>query len=325
MRDGILLLDSTGRILLANQALKEILSSTDGQISVGKNINDISPDSDIGNVIADALTNPEEREVELELADKGTAISISATPINDGGATNLLIIFKNITKQRELDNIRRDFVANVSHDLKTPITGIKLLADAIRQTADTEAIKNFAERLEKETSRLMQLVNDLLDLSKLETVDPKFGYFDLASLLEELATEFKSAAETKGIVLRVNIAERLPQYFGNPEQIELMVVNLLDNAVRYTATGGKINLKLSHRDKNFQFVIADTGIGIPKKDIGRIFERFYRVDKARSRKKGGTGLGLSIVKHVVQNHGGGIMVESRVGVGSKFIVNLPTP
>lgn len=325
MRDGVLLLDSRGQILQANQALKDILPLASSRFKVGENISETNLDADFSRIISETLRAPREKELELELSEQAASVRLTVVPIVEGSNFNLLVIVKNITKQRELDNVRRDFVANVSHELKTPITGIKLLADAICQSPDSDisTIKHFAERLGKETGRLIQLVNDLLDLSKLETVESKFEYFDLAGLLQELGTEFKTSAENKGISLQVTTAPGLPQCLGSPEQLELMIINLTENAIRYTLPQGKINVELAHSKPNFVLTVADSGIGIPKKDLGRIFERFYRVDKARSRKKGGTGLGLSIVKHVVQNHGGDIKVESRVGVGSKFSVNLP--
>lgn len=325
MREGILLLDDKGKILKANQALKDVLKPTGSLIDIGKNICDVDIDTDFYTIIREALASPGEREVELELAEKPASLLVTFAPISTDSSFNILMIVKNITKQRELDNIRRDFIANVSHELKTPITGIKLLADAINQSPDSEidVIKHFAQRLGKETGRLIQLVNDLLDLSKLETVEPKFEYFDLSGLLRELGEEFKLTAENKGISLQVFADSGLPQYLGNPEQMELMIVNLLDNAIRYTLANGSVDVRLVLQGKNFMLEIADSGIGIPKKDLARIFERFYRVDKARSRKKGGTGLGLSIVKHVVQNHRGDIKVESQTGSGSKFIVFLP--
>lgn len=326
MRDGILLLDGEGRILQVNQALREIFKPN-SRFKIGKNIAEASLEPDFYKIIDEALNTTADQEAELDLVQQAAVLRVNVAKIVDGDTFNLLIIVKNVTKQRKLDNIRRDFIANVSHELKTPITGIKLLADAINQSpdSDTKTIKHFAERLGKETGRLIQLVNDLLDLSKLETVEPKFEYFDLAGLLEELTTEFRASAENKSISLQIAAAPGLPQYLGSPEQLELMIVNLLENAIRYTVPPGDITVDLAFKDPVFKLTVTDSGIGIPRKDLGRIFERFYRVDKARSRKKGGTGLGLSIVKHVVQNHGGDIKVESQVGTGSKFIVNLPLP
>jgi len=325
MRDGILLIDLNGNVLQINKSLKELLDKNKAIIDIGDDISKIELDPELKRVIERTLSSPKENDIEI-WADKYSAtLHLSVVPIKSTDQSNVLIIFRNTTKQRQLENVRRDFVANVSHELKTPITGIKLLADAICQSdevKDNEIIQ-FSKRLGKETGRLVQLVNDLLDLSKLEAVKPSFEYFDFAGLIRELGNEFDSVAERKEISFELTIDEEIPFCFGSPEQLELLIVNLFENAIRYTLPSGRVRADLSSKKSSVFFKIEDDGIGIPKKDINRIFERFYRVDKARSRMKGGTGLGLSIVKHVVQNHDGLIDVKSDVGVGSTFTVELP--
>lgn len=325
MRDGILLLDGGGIILQANKSFKKQFNRNGTTLDHGSNIFKAALAPEFKEFIKRHSGRLREEETELEMDDYNSIFKIAVVPVADGEKSNLLLIFRNITKQRQLEKIRRDFVANVSHELKTPITGIKLLSDAICQHDgfDDPNIKHFAGRLGKETGRLVQLVNDLLDLSKLETVKPVFEFFDLAGLVKELKVEFEVAAEEKDIEFNLDVDEGIPLFFGSPEQMELMVANLIENALRYTMPGGKVAINLYSNGSRFLFQIADTGIGIPAEDIGRVFERFYRVDKARSRKKGGTGLGLSIVKHVVQNHNGEISIDSRVGAGSKFAVSLP--
>lgn len=323
LKDGILLLDKKCAILQANDSAKNLFitqSEPDKKITLF----DLDIDGKIKEAVREAIVAPDNHMIELEINRAATMLLVDLKPINNHDNYFLLTI-KDITKQRKLDTVRRDFIANVSHELKTPITGIKLLADAICQSPDSEiaTTKHFTERLEKETSRLAQLVNDLLDLSKLESVEPKFEYFDLAGLLLELGDEFKQKAAAKNISLLVNADKTIPFFQGNPEQLELLIINLLDNAIRYTQPEGKIAINLFFKRQKFILEVEDNGIGIPKKDINRIFERFYRVDKARSRQKGGTGLGLSIVKHVVQNHHGSIKVDSQVKVGTKFTLSLP--
>ncbi len=325
MRDGILLIDPRGSVLQINKSLKELLNKNGALIEIGDNIFDIDLDPELKSVIEETLESPKENDNEIWAAKYSSSLHLSVVPIKSTGQSNVLIIFRNTTKQRELENIRRDFVANVSHELKTPITGIKLLADAICQSdevKDTE-IAQFSKRLGKETGRLIQLVNDLLDLSKLEAVKPRFEYFDFAGLIKELGNEFESVAERKEIAFELSLDDTIPFCFGSPEQLELLVVNLFENAIHYTLPSGRVKAELTSKKTGVLFKVEDTGIGIPNKDISRIFERFYRVDKARSRKKGGTGLGLSIVKHVVQNHDGTINVQSSVGEGSTFAVDLP--
>ena len=325
LRDGILLIDLQGSVLQINKSLKELLSKNGATIDIGDDISTIELDPELKSVIEETLSSPKEYDFEIWADEYSASLHLSVVPIKSTDQSNVLIIFRNTTKQRELENIRRDFVANVSHELKTPITGIKLLADAICQSdevKDTE-ISQFSRQLGQETGRLVQLVNDLLDLSKLEAVKTSFEYFDFAGLIKELGNEFDAVAERKEIVFELAIDEDIPYYFGSPEQLELLVVNLFENAILYTLPSGRVRAELSSKNSGVLFKVEDTGIGIPKKDINRVFERFYRVDKARSRKKGGTGLGLSIVKHVVQNHYGIINVQSKVGVGSTFTVDLP--
>jgi len=323
LKDGIMLFDKQGLILEANASAKKLFNLPDGP---DKKISlfDLGIDDKIKAAIREEIIAPDNRMLELELTRDAAILLLHLKPIS-GYDNNFLLSAKDITKQRELDMVRRDFIANVSHELKTPITGIKLLADAISSNPVSEVAttKRFAERLEKETSRLVQLVNDLLDLSKLESVEPEFEYFDLAGLLRELGDEFKQKAAVKNISMLINVGKNIPFFQGNPEQLELLIVNLLDNAIRYSQVKGEIRLNLFFEKQNFILEVEDNGIGIPKKDINRVFERFYRVDKARSRKKGGTGLGLAIVKHVVQNHHGSIKVDSQVKKGSKFTLSLP--
>ncbi len=323
LKDGILLIDKQGMILEANESAKILFNLPDKSNKI-TSFFDLDIDSKIKAAIREEIISPNNRMLELELSRDTAVLLLHLKPIY-GRDNSFLLSAKDITKQRELDTVRRDFIANVSHELKTPITGIKLLADAICQSPDSEiaTTRRFAERLEKETSRLVQLVNDLLDLSKLESLEPKFEYFDLAGLLQELGDEFRQKAAAKDILLLINVDKKMPFFQGNPEQLELLIINLLDNAIRYTQPKGEIKLNLFFKKQKFIIEVADNGIGIPKKDIGRIFERFYRVDKARSRKKGGTGLGLAIVKHVVQNHHGSIKVDSQVKKGSKFTLSLP--
>jgi len=318
-----MLIDKKGEIIAANESAKSLFNLPDKSHKI-INVFDLDIESKIKAAIQDKIVSADNRNLELELTRNTAVLLLHLKPIYDHN-NYFLLNAKDITKQRELDTVRRDFIANVSHELKTPVTGIKLLADAICQSPDGEiaTTRRFAERLEKETSRLAQLVNDLLDLSKLESVEPKFEYFDLAGLLLELGEEFTQKASTKNITLLVSADKNIPFFQGNPEQLELLIINLIDNAIRYTQPKGKVEANLHMEQNSFILQVTDNGIGIPKKDINRIFERFYRVDKARSRKKGGTGLGLSIVKHVVHNHNGTIKVDSQVKKGSKFTLCLP--
>ncbi|BBL80084.1 hypothetical protein RxyAA322_19380 [Rubrobacter xylanophilus] len=228
-----------------------------------------------------------------------------------------------------LNRIRRDFVANVSHELKTPATSLKLLAESLEQAIeeDPEQARMFAAQLRKETERLARLITDLLDLARLES-EERSEYpetVDLRGVVMSVLARMRRVAREKGIELRWKRFGRASEYTvrGNETQLASMLTNLVDNAVKYTPPGGRVEVTGGSENGEVFIQVSDTGIGIPPEKLPRIFERFYRVDKARSKATGGTGLGLSIVKHVVENHGGRVTVESTPGEGSTFTVHLP--
>lgn len=254
-------------------------------------------------------------------------ITLVATPIiRNEKVKSVVCHVKTSSKRGRFDEIRRDFVANVSHELKTPITGIRLLAEALASTlskAETdEDTLYLSRRLEMEAKRLANLVADLLDLSKLETGHTSKEAVNFANVVREVSEQYRTTAADKSLELKTSFQSRCPKVWADTEQLELLAGNLVDNAIRYT-TEGHVHVSVSAQNSNVIFTVADTGFGIPEADLPRIFERFYRVDKTRSRKTGGTGLGLSIVKHVLSNHKGRIDVKSEVGVGSVFTVKLP--
>ena len=228
-----------------------------------------------------------------------------------------------------VNKIRRDFVANVSHELKTPATSLRLLAESLEETIDEDPVQArlFAAQLKKETGRLSQLINDLLDLTRLESQERVENPVpvDVRSVLMTVLARMRRAARKKNITLQWKRFGRAAQYtvYGDETQLTSMFTNLVDNAVKYTPPGGRVEVTGGCEDSEIVIRVSDTGIGIPEGKLPRIFERFYRVDKARSKETGGTGLGLSIVKHIAENHGGRVTVESTLGEGSTFTVYLP--
>ena len=230
---------------------------------------------------------------------------------------------------QRVNMIRRDFVANVSHELKTPATSLKLLAESLEETLEEDPVQArlFAAQLKKETERLAQLITDLLDLARLESQE-RIDYptvVDVRGVLMTVLARMRRVARKKDIILQWKRFGKVAQYTvrGDETQLTSMFTNLVDNAVKYTPAGGRVEVIGGSEDSEIVIRIADTGIGIPEGKRSRIFERFYRVDKARSKATGGTGLGLSIVRHVAQNHGGRVTVESTPGEGSVFTVHLP--
>ena len=230
---------------------------------------------------------------------------------------------------QRVNKIRRDFVANVSHELKTPATSLRLLAESLIEAIDDdpEQARIFAGQLRNETERLGRLITDLLDLARLESEDEVEHPqpVDVRSVLMTVLSRSKQVARQKDITLRWKRFGEAARYeiLGDETQLVSMFNNLVDNAVKYTPPGGKVEVIGRAEDSQLVVSVSDTGIGIPEGKLSRIFERFYRVDKARSKETGGTGLGLSIVRHVAANHGGRVTVESTPGEGSKFTVYLP--
>ncbi len=230
---------------------------------------------------------------------------------------------------QRVNEIRRDFIANVSHELKTPATSLRLLAESLMDSIDDdpEQARLFAEQMKSETERLGQLITDLLDLAHLESEEgvANPGYVDVRGVLLAVLSRMKQVARQKDISLswkRFGTSEAYSVH-GDETQLSSMFSNLVDNAIKYTAPGGRVEVVGDAGEDGVAVSISDTGIGIPDGKLARIFERFYRVDKARSKETGGTGLGLSIVRHVVENHGGQVTVESVHGKGSTFTVRLP--
>jgi len=230
---------------------------------------------------------------------------------------------------RQMDRIRGDFVANVSHELKTPLTSVMGFVETLEDGAinDKENAKKFLAIIKKHTARIRNIIDDLLRLSELESADGslslKKARFDLKDLIDEVVTGFGHALGEKRQTLAVESTGRDFSIEGDRDKLEQVFVNLIDNAVKYTKEGGQIKAFLLEQDKAVRVTVEDNGIGIPKEDIERVFERFYRVDKARSRELGGTGLGLAITKHIVLAHNGNIGIESEVGRGTRVIVTLP--
>ncbi len=249
-------------------------------------------------------------------------LRVTATPAGTDGS--VLAVIADVTEARRLDAVRRDFVANASHELKTPAASIQAAAETLLHVwqEDPAAVPRFAEQLEREAVRLSRIVADLLDLSRLESGSELQENVRLDALVREETSRFEDAALEAGLTMDIDVA-LVPPVRGSGRDLSLLVRNLLDNAVRYTKADGTIIAAVAADNGSVVLRVSDTGSGIPSKDLTRVFERFYRVDRARSRETGGTGLGLAIVRHVAENHGGTVTVTSELGRGSTFEVRLP--
>ena len=238
---------------------------------------------------------------------------------------NVAVLIFDDSEARRLDAVRRDFVANISHELKTPIGGISILAEAISEGSDDpEMVKNFSERMKIEAARLSHLVQEIIDLSRIQdqNTTQNSQIVSLKHVIEEAIYQSKVRAEKRHVEINF-VCEEDIEFFGDRKQLVMAISNLVENAINYSPERTTVNVLLKKNEEIAEITITDQGVGIAEEDIDRIFERFYRVDSARSRETGGTGLGLSIVKHVVSNHGGDVHVWSVPGTGSTFTVLLP--
>ena len=236
----------------------------------------------------------------------------------------LVLIFDD-SEYRRLDAVRRDFVANISHELKTPIGALSLLSEAVMGASeDPEAVTKFASRMQIEARRLSDLVQEIINLSRLQSDDPLVGAksVDITDLVSQAIDDSRLSAEARKISVQFTPALHA-QVLGDRTQLEMAISNLIENAINYSPDATQVSITEKIEKNLIEIAVTDQGIGIPEKDLERIFERFYRVDPARSRQTGGTGLGLSIVKHVITNHGGDISVWSAEGAGSTFTIRLP--
>jgi two-component system phosphate regulon sensor histidine kinase PhoR len=253
-------------------------------------------------------------------------VTVSVFPAR-GGAEGIVIVAHDVTESSQYQELRKEFVANVSHELRTPLTVIRGFVETLLDGAVRDPIKGpeYIATIQKHVGQLGNLVNDLLELSSLESqpTAPRLGSVDMAAVVRRAADLLQPAAATKQQQLTVSIPAVLPVVVGNADYLERAVSNLIDNAIKYTRENGRIHVSAAPLDGEVIVEVTDNGLGIPEEDLVRIFERFYRVDRSRSREMGGTGLGLSIVKHVAQAHGGSIDVESEPGKGSTFRLRIP--
>ena len=329
MFEGIMLTDEKGQILMMNPSLRKLFlidSPPEGKrpIEILRN-NDIQDMVD--NIIKEHRRLAKEENLTGPAGEK-TILVNGAPVIKDAVMEGVILVFHDITELRRLERVRQDFVANVSHELRTPLSNIKgysetLLGGAMRDTANS---KEFIDIIYRESERLSKIIDDLLDISRMESGKVKMVFLPVEAgpAIKKVVDVLKNSTAGKSINIELSIQDNLPKMLADEGRFTQVLLNLLDNAIKYTPERGNIRITVSKKENFVQIEVADTGAGIPEKDIPRIFERFYRVDKARSRELGGTGLGLSIVKHIVQAHGGEVGVTSTLGKGSTFSFTIPT-
>ena len=328
MSEGVIATDTKQRVVVVNQRACELLSFSSVEVS-GKPLWEIVRDEAILKAAAEVLLSREPKAFQISPA-AGRYLEVTAcTYPAEGPAQGLVLVAHDTTQSVRYQELRKEFVANVSHELRTPLTVIKGFTETLRDGAINDPITGpkFLATIERHVDQLTNLVSDLLELSKLEGSPelPRRVSFDVCGVVRRAADLLLPTAQRKDQSLVVEIPRTLPRVLGNPDYVERAISNLIDNAIKYTPERGRIHVTGALEGDSVVVEISDNGIGIPPEDLSRVFERFYRVDRSRSREMGGTGLGLSIVKHVVQVHGGAIDVTSVPGQGSKFRLKLPVP
>jgi two-component system, OmpR family, phosphate regulon sensor histidine kinase PhoR len=337
MVEGVMVLDYRGHVLQVNPALERMFGISRIEAR-GRPCTELFRHQQLNELVAFILQSPAHHQDEIVLPLTGRCLQIEASPAG-GKRENeacVVLVFHDITELRRLEKIRTDFVANVSHELRTPLTSIKGYVEALLDGAkdDPAASANFLNIILKQSDRLNLIIEDLLELSKIESgrISMKEEPLELQTLVERTLSMIKPMADKNRHHLVTAIMSSLPPVAGDEGRLAQVLTNLLDNAIKYTPAGGTITVsaalapspRTSERPATaIDLSVADTGIGIPEQDRPRVFERFYRVDKARSRELGGTGLGLAIVKHIVEGHGGHVWVEANHPHGSRFVVRLP--
>jgi two-component system, OmpR family, phosphate regulon sensor histidine kinase PhoR len=333
MVEGVAVIDAQEKLVFCNRAFSEIWN-LDSTAIEGRPVIEAVRNSDLVGLIRRALRGEEGLRSEIAMGIvQHRNFSVTATPVQalEAAALNekpsgAVVVLHDVTELRRLERVRHDFVANVSHEFKTPLTAIQGFAETLLSGAleDPRNNRRFLEIIRDHATRLAVLTDDLLKLARIEAgkLEIQFVPVQLAEVIERCTETSQLKANRKRIVLEVDVPPNLPAVHGDASLLRDVVQNLLDNAVQYTPEGGRVRINATAGPREAVVTVEDTGIGIPLADQERIFERFYRVDAARSREAGGTGLGLSIAKHIVEAHGGRLWVESEVGHGSKFFFSV---
>ncbi len=332
MSDGVMALDAIGNVMVINQKARQMLGITDE--AIGKSLLSLLPPQLNSSLTSDSSMEtgsymiewPQEDQGQLNLILRLTFTPLKGSTHSDKGS---IVVLQDVTEQEKLDRDQKEFVANVSHELRTPLTTIKSYVEALEEGAweNKELAPRFLRVTRQETERMIRLVSDLLLLSRMDSSQTKFvkEKIHLSEMLEEVVDRFSVQLRQMQIKMCLNIEEGLPPIWVDLDRMDQVLDNLISNAIKYTPEFGEIVIEAKQRRdlSAVEVLIRDNGIGIPKKDLNRIFERFYRVDKARSRGMGGTGLGLSIAQEMIRAHGGAIYIESEIHKGTVVTFTIP--
>jgi len=334
MVEAVVVISPTGEVMLINRRAKALFGLPTDATPHGEHLLDLCRDPALQELVRETTTTgaqPRRREIVLDEA--GQCVTVSVSPLGEVSApSGFVLVFHDITELKRLETIRRDFVANVSHELRTPLTAIQGYAETLRSGAleDSTRAGQFLEVIERHSKRLGRLVDDLLVLSDLELGKTAFDQRPVAlpDLVDDVIAMLSDKATRGTITLQSEVPDSLPLLRGDADRLQQVLINLTDNAIKYTPAGGRVTIAATPITRAsavwVEVTVRDTGVGIPAQDLPRLTERFYRVDKARSRELGGTGLGLAIVKHIVQAHGGTLDIESEPNRGTTVRFSIPT-
>jgi len=320
MTDGVLIADASGRVQFANPAIARLFGAPQAP---GHTVAEVLRQHQLIEAWQRCQQSSELQTQSVELPARHQFLQLIAIPDRTTGGSLLLV--QDLTRVRRLETVRRDFISNVSHELRTPLASLKALTETLQEGAleDPKAARRFLGRIETEVDALSQMAQELLELTRIESgqVPLALKAAAPAALLASAAERMRAQAERAGLALRVEPLPDLPEVLADPPRLEQVLVNLIHNALKFTRPGGEVVLSAAAQEGFVRFAVADTGVGISPDDLPRIFERFYKADRARS--GGGTGLGLSICRHLVEAHGGQIGAESEEGRGSTFFFTIP--
>lgn len=330
MTNCLVAVDTKMRIILINSIATRFFNLGE-EVILGRKLIEIIRNHQINQILQQTITSNRSSvsEIYISIPEEGT-FRLYASPIKSANSNEVnsgaIITIHDITAMKKLEQIRTEFVSNVTHELKTPLTSIRGFVETLRSGAinDADIAAKFLEIIDIETERLTMLINDILQLSEIENKhsDTNISKHNLSDIITEVVSILQGSADKKNICLIVDTAPTI-MIQANRNRIKQMLINLIDNAINYNIENGSVRIKAVKADGRLVVTVADTGIGISQQHQSRVFERFYRVDKGRSRNMGGTGLGLSIVKHIVNLYDGDIKVESEPGKGTKFTIQLP--
>ncbi len=320
MTEGLLVLNDRDQIIATNESFRTIVGVNN---LIGQYHWQIIQNNQFNQIIAEIKNKKICRNREIELNNNVYSVSGKLIDSQDGRSKTIIVLY-DITEFKKLEKIKADFIANISHELKTPLTSIKGFADTLADEVGKK-YRNFAQTISRNADRLINIVQDLLIISELENTSQRLQIEKVrfSEIFNNITRLFKEKLKSKKLQLHIAMDDDVQEWYADYFLIEQMFINLIDNAIKYNVEKGEIHITLKKDDHNLKITIEDTGIGISREHWDRIFERFYVVDKSRSRKLGGTGLGLAIVKHIVLSHNGDIKVESEVGKGTRFIITLP--